>query len=322
MKTGAVIAAANLSPRMNSAKPLLQLCGSSIIKTAINTLQSAGIQEVAVVTGNEAELLGKQLSAAGATCLYNSEYASKDMFYSVSLGLNYIMDRCDRAFLLPADIPLFSVQSLFVMLGYMDCNACDILIPSYKGKPVHPILLKCGAIPELTSYHCSNGLREAIEFYPGQKAAIELDDLGLMLDADKPEDYLRLDSYVRSEISKTPLSCLVSLDIRRSKPFFGDELFELLHLVDRNSSLHKACEDMGMAYTKGWKLVKTAEYQFGFPLLECRIGGNFGGGSTLTEKCRLLLKDYENLYSEITGYALEAFGRYFNEYLGDSDKAD
>jgi molybdate transport repressor ModE-like protein len=319
MKTGAVITAAGLSSRMNSIKPMLQLGGSSIIKTAITTLLAAGIQEIVVVTGNEAELLEKHISATGATCLYNSEYASKDMFYSVSIGLNYIQSRCDRVFLLPADTPLFSVQSLFVMLGYMDLNNCDILSPTNQGRPGHPILLKCTAIPALTDYECSSGLREAVSNYPGRKATVELDDIGLMLDADKPEDYERLDNYVRSETVKIPLSCRIKIDVRRRLTFFSDELCELLAMVDKHSSLHKACEEIGMAYSKGWKLVKIAEYQFGFPLLTCHIGGSLGGGSTLTDKCRSLIRDYGDLYNDITAYAEQAFGRYFDGYMTDSE---
>jgi molybdenum cofactor cytidylyltransferase len=318
MKTGAVIVAAGLSSQMKSFKPMLQLSGSNIIKTEITTLLSAGMQEIVVVTGNEAELLEKHLSSTGVTCLYNPEYTSKDMFYSVCMGLSYIKSRCDRVFLLPADIPLFSAQSLFVMLGYMDCNSSDILLPTCKGKSGHPILIKCGIIPKLTGYSGPDGLKGAIDSYSGSKSTIELDDVGLMLDADKPEDFDRLSSYIKGEIVKTPLSCVTKVSIQRRQPFFDDELFDLLRLVEKHSSLHKACEEMGMAYTKGWKLVKIAEHQLGFLLLECRIGGSFGGGSTLTEKCRLLMQNYEDLCADTAEYAQNAFNAYFKDYSLDA----
>jgi molybdate transport repressor ModE-like protein len=225
-----------------------------------------------------------------------------------------------RAFLLPADTPLFSEQSLFRMSGFMDGSACDILQPLYKGNFGHPVLISCSAIPELICYEGPDGLKGAISVYPGPKAATELDDIGLTIDADRPEDYDKLNSYIKSEIVKTPLSCLVEISVQRKEPFFSGELFELLRLVEKNSSLHKACEEMGMAYTKGWRLVKIAEHQLGFLLLECRVGGSSGGGSTLTQACGVFLQRYGGLCADASEYAQHAFNTYFKEYIRDAEE--
>ncbi len=57
MRTGAVMVAAGMSSRMKSFKPMLQLAGSTVIKTAISTLKSAKVAGIVVVTGNNAEEL-------------------------------------------------------------------------------------------------------------------------------------------------------------------------------------------------------------------------------------------------------------------------
>jgi molybdenum cofactor cytidylyltransferase len=314
MKSGAVIVAAGMSSRMKLFKPLLQLGGSTIIRTAITTLQAAGIQEIAVVTGNNAEQLIKYLASAGVTCLYNAEYAQTDMFYSACIGLRYIRDKCDRVFFLPADVPLFSCQSLFTMLGYMDCNDCEILSPVHEGKSGHPILMECSVIPSLIGYSAKNGLKGAIDSLNCKKDTIELEDVGMTLDADKPEDYEQLKIFVKAETMKVPLDCLVSVGIQRKHLFFDCELCKLLHEVDRYSSLHKACEEMGMAYSKGWKIVKIAEHQLGFTLLDSHAGGNYGGGSTLTAQCRQFIRDYEHFLSQVKQYANDIFQQQFAAY--------
>lgn len=206
MKTGAVIVAAGMSSRMKAFKPLLALCGSTMIGTAISSLQSTGIHEIAVVTGHEAEKLEKYLSPSGVTCLYNDKHETTDMFYSAKIGLNYLKDRCDRVFFLPGDVPLFSRQSIGVMQNDMNCSSCKILQPIHDGKLGHPILIDSSVIQSLLDYKGSGGLKGAIDTFDGLKSTIELDDIGMTLDADRPEDYEKLKTYVRGRPDDTDTS--------------------------------------------------------------------------------------------------------------------
>lgn len=197
MKTGAVVAAAGMSSRMKAFKPLLELGGSTMIGTAVASLQSAGIGEIAVITGNKAEELEKYLSATGVTCLYNDQYETTDMLYSAQIGLAYLKARCDRTFFLPGDVPLFSRQSLVWMMNDMDRSRCEILLPVHDGITGHPILIDSRAIPSLLRYKGDGGLKGAIDSFEGGKRTIELDDIGMTMDADRPEDYERLKEYDR-----------------------------------------------------------------------------------------------------------------------------
>lgn len=197
MKTGAVIAAAGMSSRMKAFKPLLALGGSTMIGTAVASLQSAGIGEIAVITGNEAERLEKYLSATGAVCLYNDRYQTTDMLYSAKIGLEYLKDRCGRVFFLPGDVPLFSRESLVSMMDDMSRSRCEILLPVHGGKIGHPILIDGHAIPSLLRYQGDSGLKGALDSFGGVKRSIELDDIGMTMDADRPEDYEKLKAYVR-----------------------------------------------------------------------------------------------------------------------------
>ena len=198
MKTGAVVLAAGLSSRMKSFKPMLPLAGSTVIKTAISTLRSAGVTTIVVVTGNNAEALGKHLFDIDVDCVYNESYANTDMYYSACMGLNYISDKTSRVFFLPCDVPLFSRQSLVAMMKYMDQSGCSILIPAHNGKKGHPTLIKNDAIPQIVSHKGGGGLRGAIEAFGGAKVVLDLPDAGITMDADNPEDYKLLQSYAKS----------------------------------------------------------------------------------------------------------------------------
>ena len=57
---------------------------------------------------------------------------------------------------------------------------------------------------------------------------------------------------------------------------------QFLSLIDYTGSIQTACRQLHISYTKGWNLIKAAEGQMGFPVLETQSGGAKGGGSRLT----------------------------------------
>jgi GTP 3',8-cyclase len=69
---------------------------------------------------------------------------------------------------------------------------------------------------------------------------------------------------------------------RGGRPAVGIGVLALLRGVESTGSLQRAAGEMGMAYSKAWQSVRTAEATLGFQLLERRSGGRNGGGSTLS----------------------------------------
>ena len=85
---------------------------------------------------------------------------------------------------------------------------------------------------------------------------------------------------------------------------FGEGPYRLLRNVERTGSLSKAAAEMGMSYSKAWRLMRNLEERLNFPLLERRVGGASGGGSSITPKARNLLQRYEKFHKDVQG-ALE-----------------
>ena len=69
----------------------------------------------------------------------------------------------------------------------------------------------------------------------------------------------------------------------------------LLEGVVRTKSLNKAAKELGMAYSKAWRLVKEAEAQLGFQLL-LRDGAR---GSSLTPEGERAVEAYRTLQGEV-----------------------
>lgn len=108
------------------------------------------------------------------------------------------------------------------------------------------------------------------------------------------------------------LSYKVWLDHRGKA--FGDGPYELLRQVDKTKSLHQAANQMGMAYSKAWRLIRILEQRLGFPLLERKIGGPSGGGSQITPKAKELMNVYQRFRKEVN----DALGEIYQKHFGSS----
>lgn len=96
---------------------------------------------------------------------------------------------------------------------------------------------------------------------------------------------------------------------------FGPGMAELLERVDDMQSLRQATMSMEMAYSKAWRVIKTAERGLGFPLLESTTGGKGGGGASLTPEGLRLLEAYDTFCTGLHDAADKLFQQEFSEFL-------
>lgn len=82
---------------------------------------------------------------------------------------------------------------------------------------------------------------------------------------------------------------------------FGRGVASLCRGVRETGSLNKASKQMGMAYSKAWRIVKKAEEALGVQLLR-REGAH---GSTLTEEGAFLLESFDQLEEELNVFAAQ-----------------
>lgn len=101
--------------------------------------------------------------------------------------------------------------------------------------------------------------------------------------------------------------------------FFGEGPYRLLAGIQRHGSLRAAAQQMGMAYTKAFALLKRAEQEFGFALTRRRVGGKGGGGSVLTEPARELMLRYEAYRAACTRMAESLYHTHFSSFQPEAE---
>ena len=95
---------------------------------------------------------------------------------------------------------------------------------------------------------------------------------------------------------------------------FGPGIATLLERVQLHKSLRAAAASMEMAYSKAWRIIRTAESVFGCKLLSSTIGGNHGGGAVLTPQAEQLLAAYRAYQVQVEAFARGKFEEQFAFY--------
>lgn len=188
---GAVITAAGLSSRMGDFKPMMQIDGDSLVRRLIHTFLRTGADPVVVVTGHRASLLEEHLASEKVTCLRNERYQSTDMFQSAKIGLRFCRDKCERVLFTPVDVPLFlpeTVRALMRTEGRLVCPVC-------QDRQGHPILMETSLLNSLLADEGEGGLRGALSRLNIPVTPVRVDDLGILRDADTPEEFAQLLEY-------------------------------------------------------------------------------------------------------------------------------
>lgn len=196
MKVGAVITAAGMSSRMGDFKQLMKIGPYFMIEHLILKFKQAGIEDIVIVTGYKSDILREALAKYDVEFVHNCNYDKTQMLDSVKLGLDYIKGKVDRILYCPCDIVLFNINTVRKIMK----SDGLIVIPTCEGKTGHPVSIESKLIASILEYIGEDGLRGAMRKTNADCTYIEVDDVGILMDADTRTDYERLiGQYERKE---------------------------------------------------------------------------------------------------------------------------
>lgn len=115
-------------------------------------------------------------------------------------------------------------------------------------------------------------------------------------------------------ISQKGLKCQIKAKIYRSNPGFGPGIADIMELVRKTENLSEAYRTMGLSSSKGWKIIKRAEEDLGFPLIISIVGGSGGGKSVLSKEGEIFLQRYQDFMEELDIEVERLFKKYFYDY--------
>lgn len=172
---GAVIIASGISDRNGTDQALYEVKGMTLAKYVTVNFRRAGIKDFVIITGEQNDLLKKDLKGYGVTFLQAKKDTESEMMDSVKLGLKYLEERCDKVFVCPVYVPFFQKETILKLLE----KNSPVTIPSYQGRGGHPVLLTHRIFKDLYAYRGEMGLKGFIQSMEQPPEYVETDDPGI-----------------------------------------------------------------------------------------------------------------------------------------------
>ena len=215
MSLSAIILAAGFSSRMGQPKALLKWKGKTFLENICNNLSCAGVEEIVIVTNSSIDkecrlmklfqnwqggssqptLQAWQPSHLHTLTLSHPCYKrgfvinpnpENGMLSSFRCGLCALESLNTNVMLCLTDHPAVKEDTYKSLIENAKKN--KIIIPKYNDRRGHPVIFGADFISELLENDCPEGARSIVRGHLESVKEIYVDDSGIILDIDTPED--------------------------------------------------------------------------------------------------------------------------------------
>jgi molybdenum cofactor cytidylyltransferase len=228
----AIVLAAGMSRRMGTPKQLLRLDGKPLLERTLESVRKSRVSEIILVLGFAADKVKEQISLAQLKIIENPDY-EQGMGTSLRTGLAAIDPNASAALIVLADQPFVQPETLDTLIEYHSTTSAQIVIPTFNGFRGNPVLLDRAVLPELRGLSGDVGCRAIFGSHTEGIRKVPVNDPGILLDVDSPEDLNKLSEAAHSA-GKTAQNALPILE---SGPKLHEGRLELL-LIGRDPVVH------------------------------------------------------------------------------------
>jgi molybdenum cofactor cytidylyltransferase len=190
----ALVLAAGRSSRMGRAKATLPLDGGTFLTRIVRTFLSAGVDDVVVVVGHEANAVIAAFAPSGlrARFVENRDY-DRGQLSSLVAGLAVIDRPGVQATLVTlVDVPLVSEMTVRAVIERYRQTHAAVVRPTSGDRHGHPLLVDRSLFPELRAADPDSGAKPIVRAHASRSGDVEIADEGAFLDIDTADDYARL----------------------------------------------------------------------------------------------------------------------------------
>ena len=276
MRIGAVIAAAGKSGGYKIYDKMKSVDGIQVLRQMILNFKRAGVDEIVLITGYQAEQVEKKLAKLGAVFLRSEDYEKEEM------------------------ITEDTVRVLMQKAKENENDHEKVYVPVWEERKGHPILMDRSMIDQFASYEGEGGLKGAMDVLNVERIFVPVEDNGVAIYSGQGEPFREIFKEKEKERRIRPR---VKLQLEKNESFFGPGIVFLLRQIDTLGSVRDACAKTGMSYSKGWSLIRSAEKELGYTVVERSPGGKHGGVASVSEAGKDILRKYELLEKDVVKYA-------------------
>ncbi len=206
----AIVLAAGRSSRMGRAKATLPLDnGDTFLTRIVRTFRDAGVDDVIVVVGHDADAIARSFSESGlpARFVVNAGY-DRGQLSSLVAGLA-VIDRPGVAAVLVTlvDVPLVSAATVRAVIEHYRASRAPVVRPTSGARHGHPLLIDRSLFDALRGADPDEGAKPIVRAHASAAGDFEIPDEGAFTDIDTEEDYRRwvIDRSGDGEAGRRPL---------------------------------------------------------------------------------------------------------------------
>lgn len=186
----AIVLAAGKSTRMGQQKLLMPFEGRSMVATVANKIAGSVSSRTIVVTGSDRGKIEEELEAYPVFFI-NNERFEEGMLTSVKAGVAATDPETDGYLVLLGDQPMVSEAVINRLISVFQKGGKGLLIPVFRGKRGHPVLIGSKYKNEIKILNPEIGLRDLFLKHPDDIQEIEVELAEVLRDIDTPGDYER-----------------------------------------------------------------------------------------------------------------------------------
>ncbi len=192
--TAAIVLAAGHADRMGSNKLVLPLGSGTVIGCVIVTALAVCDKVIVVIglhdqqTRAAVEQAARVAHAEARVEVAEAAIYDPGMFISIQAGLRRVVD-VDAVLIFPGDIPLVLPKTAIAVRQAVVQGLADVAVPGFGERRGHPVAIDARYIPELLGMSEHATLREFMAGHSSTMMVVPVEDAGMLLDMDTPEEY-------------------------------------------------------------------------------------------------------------------------------------
>lgn len=185
-----ILLAAGESRRMGYPKPLLRVDGESFLSKSVGSMLAV-VPRVIIVLGAHAARIRPSVPAAPGIVVVDNPRWQQGQLSSLKAGLGAVSPQADAVMMHLADHPLVLRSTFEKVIHEFSAARSPIVITRHAGKRGHPVIFARALFRELLDAPEEQGARAVVNRDPSRVVYVDVDDPGVNLDLDTPEDLQR-----------------------------------------------------------------------------------------------------------------------------------
>jgi CTP:molybdopterin cytidylyltransferase MocA/SAM-dependent methyltransferase len=191
-RIAAIVLAAGAGSRFGGGKLLARLEGRPILQHVLERLEAAGLEEVIVVVGADAEAVQDTIDPGGARLVVNPT-PDEGLSSSLKVGIEALSDDAEAALITLGDQPLLPPRAVRALIDAEARPDRPIVVPVYGNDAGrNPVLLRRDAFPLVGQTSGDRGLGPLLDAHPELVDEIAIRVEGGNPDVDTREDLVAL----------------------------------------------------------------------------------------------------------------------------------